>query len=149
MHILDSIACLVICLFILKAAIQIFLDAIKKMTDEACDDKTQTEITDYIKSCEGVKNLDSLLTRMFGNRIYVIAEIACEPDLPLFKAHEIAEAVHEGIEMNFPLVKHVTVHVNPYYERKEEEPDGEFEKQAEEDATLQSTKNEEKSDNKE
>jgi len=119
--ILDSIACLVICLFILKAAIQIFLDAIKKMTDEACDDKTQDEITEFIKSCDGVKNVDSLLTRMFGNRIYVIAEIACDPELPLYKAHEIAETVHEGIENNFPLVKHVTVHVNPYYEKEEME----------------------------
>ena len=28
-------------------------------------------------------------------------------------AHEIAEEVHEGIEKNFPKVKHVMVHVNP------------------------------------
>lgn len=148
--ILDSIACLVICLFIIKAAIQIFLDAIKKMTDEACDDKTQNEISEFIKSCEGVKNLDSLLTRMFGNRIYVIAEIACDPDLPLFKAHGIAEAVHEGIEKSFPLVKHVTVHVNPYYERSEEEPhekerqDEQTKENKEEDSKLISeNKNEE------
>ena len=33
--ILDSIACIVICLLILKAAVQIFWDAVKKMTDEA------------------------------------------------------------------------------------------------------------------
>ena len=39
--VLDTIACIVICLFIFKAAIQIFIDAIKKMTDEACDEKTQ------------------------------------------------------------------------------------------------------------
>ncbi len=119
--ILDSIACLVICLFIIKAAIQIFFDAIKKMTDESCDEKTQNEISEFIKSCDGVINLDSLMTRLFGNRIYVIAEIACVPDLPLYKAHEIAENVHEGIEKQFPLVKHVTVHVNPYIKTEIEE----------------------------
>ncbi len=119
-QILDSVACLVICLFILKAAIQIFMDAIKKMTDEACDEKTQTEIKEFILSCEGVKRVDELLTRMFGNRIYVIAEIACERELPLYEAHEIAEAVHSGIEEKFPLVKHVTVHVNPYYNEEKE-----------------------------
>ncbi len=114
--VLDTIACIVICLFIFKAAIQIFIDAIKKMTDEACDEKTQTEIQSFISGCEGVINIDKLLTRMFGNRIYVIAEIACKSDLPLYEAHAIAEEVHKGIEHNFPLVKHVTVHVNPYYE---------------------------------
>ena len=118
--ILDSIACIVICLFILKAAIQIFLDAVKKMTDEACDEKTESDIRTFINSCEGVRRVDTLLTRMFGNRIYVIAEIACDSDLPLYKAHEIAEEVHSGIEQEFPLVKHVTVHVNPYDEDDEE-----------------------------
>lgn len=111
--ILDSIACIVICLLILKAAVQIFWDAIKKMTDEACDEKTEKEIEKFILTCEGVLNVDSLMTRMFGNRIYVITEIACNRDLPLYEAHEIAENVHKGIEENFPLVKHVTVHVNP------------------------------------
>ena len=117
--ILDSIACIVICLFIFKASIQIFIDAVKKMTDEACDEKTEEEIKSLITSFEGVKRLDSLLTRMFGNRIYVIAEIACDENLPLVEAHAIAESVHEGIEEKFPTVKHVTVHVNPYSEENE------------------------------
>ncbi|MGN0818145.1 MAG: cation diffusion facilitator family transporter [Candidatus Coproplasma sp.] len=118
--ILDSIAAIVICLLILKAAIDVFMDAVKKMTDQACDEKTESEIGDFIKSCEGVKNLDSLMTRLFGNRVYVIAEIACDKDLPLYEAHEVAERVHDGIEEKFPLVKHVTVHVNPYFENEEE-----------------------------
>ncbi len=120
--ILDSIACIVICVFILKAAIQIFLDAIKKMTDEACDEDTENGIREYVQSCEGVKRIDKLLTRMFGNRIYVIVEIACERDLPLYEAHAIAENVHNGIEEKFQTVKHVTVHVNPY-NSEESEPD--------------------------
>lgn len=113
-QILDSIACIVICVFILKAAVQIFCDAIKKMTDEACDDKTETEIKSFIASCEGVKRVDALVTRQFGNRVYVIAEIACDRDLPLYQAHSVAERVHRGLEQNFPPIKHVTVHVNPY-----------------------------------
>lgn len=117
--ILDPIACLVICLFILKAAIDIFIDAIKKMTDEACDEKTGEDIKNYIANIEGVLRVDTIMTRMFGNRIYVIVEIACDGGLTLYCAHEIAEKVHSGIEESFPLVKHVTVHVNPY--KKEEE----------------------------
>lgn len=112
--ILDSIACIVICLFIFKAAIQIFIDSIKKMTDEACDEKTEWAIRDYISSFEGVMHLDNLMTRLFGSRIYVIAEIACDPALSLIDAHAIAENLHEGLENTFPEVKHVTVHVNPY-----------------------------------
>lgn len=119
--ILDSVACIVICLFIFKASIQIFIDAIKKMTDEACDEETEEEIKNFISSFEGVLRVDNLMTRLFGNRIYVIAEIACDADLPLIEAHAIAEAVHSGIENKFPAVKHVTVHVNPFNETEEDE----------------------------
>lgn len=119
--ILDSVACIVICLFIFKASIQIFIDAIKKMTDEACDEKTEEEIKNFISSFEGVLRVDNLMTRLFGNRIYVIAEIACDADLPLIEAHTIAEAVHSGIENKFPAVKHVTVHVNPFNETEKDE----------------------------
>lgn len=112
--ILDSIAALVICLLIIKAAVSVFIDAVNKMTDKACDERTESEIAAFVSGCEGVMAVDSLMTRLFGNRIYVIVEIACDGDLPLYKAHEIAEKVHDGVENNFPLVKHVTVHVNPY-----------------------------------
>lgn len=122
--ILDSIAAIVICLLILKAAISIFIDAINKMTDKACDAKTETAIRDFIAACEGVRNVDSLMTRLFGNRIYVVTEIACDEDLLLRAAHDIAERVHDGVEENFPLVKHVTVHVNPYVKEGEKETDG-------------------------
>ncbi len=113
--ILDAVAALVICLLIIKAAVSIFIDAVNKMTDKACDEKTESEIKAFVSSCEGVAAVDELMTRLFGNRIYVIVEIACDSELPLYKAHEIAEQVHDGVEQNFPLVKHVTVHVNPFY----------------------------------
>lgn len=118
--ILDSIACILICLLIMKAAVQIFIDAINKMTDQACDEKTESAIKKFIENFEGVERLDELMTRMFGNRIYVIAEIACDGELSLFRAHEIAERVHRGIENEFPLVKHITIHVNPYNGASEE-----------------------------
>lgn len=117
--ILDSIAAIAICLLILKAAISIFIDAINKMTDKACDTETENAITQFVMTCEGVKSVDSLMTRLFGNRIYVVLEIACDENLNLKDAHDIAETVHEGVEQNFPLVKHVTVHVNPYSEVEE------------------------------
>ena len=43
----------------------------------------------------------------------VDVEIGVNGSYTLRHAHEIAEEVHEGIEKNFPKVKHVMVHVNP------------------------------------
>lgn len=52
--VLDPIASVVICLFILKVAVDIFRDAIKKLTDSACDDAYTEKVRDYIKGQEGV-----------------------------------------------------------------------------------------------
>ncbi len=111
--VLDPVASLVICLLIVKAAADIFVDAVRKMTDEACDPKTTQTLQTLIAAQEGVEDIDKLLTRKFGDRIYVEVEISVNGDIPLRDAHEVARRVHNVIEEGLPRVKHVTVHVNP------------------------------------
>lgn len=111
--VMDSIASIVIFVFIAKAAYDIFKDAMDKMVDHSCDDETEKEMRDFVLSQNEVLGIDLLHTRIFGNKIYVDVEIGVNGSYPLRRAHEIAEEVHEGIEKNFPKVKHVMVHVNP------------------------------------
>ena len=111
--VLDPIASILICVFIVKAAIEIFADAVRKMTDEACDRDTVDRLRAIISSEDGVDDLDKLLTRKFGDRVYVEAEISVRGDLSLREAHEVAKRVHDSIERGCPEVKHCSVHVNP------------------------------------
>lgn len=111
--IMDPVASLVIFVFIIKAACDIFKDAIDKMVDHSCDDETEKQIHDCVMRNPNVLGLDLLQTRIFGNKIYVDIEILVDGSYPLWKAHKIAEAVHDDIEQNFPKIKHIMVHVNP------------------------------------
>ena len=111
--VMDSVASLVIFVFIIKAAYDIFKDAIDKMVDHSCDDKTEREIRDCVMGNKDVLGIDLLQTRIFGNKIYVDVEIRANASYTLKEAHEIAESVHNDIEKNFPKVKHIMVHVNP------------------------------------
>lgn len=111
--VLDPIASLVICLFILKAAVDIFKDALDKMVDKACPEEKVAQIRTIIMSEEGVLEIDDIKTRLFGAKIYVDVEIAVEATKTLFEAHEIAERVHDAIERSIPEVKHCMVHENP------------------------------------
>ena len=106
---------MVICLFILKAAIDVFRDAVDKMVDKSCDEKTMEEMRQVICKQDGVLGISSLQTRMFGSRIYVDAEIEADGSLTLVQAHDIAEEVHQSIEDSFQDVKHCMVHVNPVH----------------------------------
>ena len=111
--IMDSIASMVIFIFIVNASFQIFKDAMDKMVDHSCDDETEKQIYDCVMKNENVMGIDVLQTRIFGNKIYVDVEIQVNASYTLQVAHNIAEAVHEDIEENFPKVKHIMVHVNP------------------------------------
>ena len=111
--VLDSVASVVICLFILKAAWDILKDALSKMTDHACSPEPTAEMKETILSQPGVLGLDTLNTRLFGDRVYVDVEIQADGDLPLRVTHATAQAVHDTLEAKFPQVKHCMVHVNP------------------------------------
>lgn len=111
--VMDSIASLIIFVFIIKAAYDIFKDAIDKMVDHACDDATVGQIRECVMKHKDVLGIDMLQTRIFGNKIYVDLEIATDGSYTLNKAHTIAESVHDDIEKSFPKVKHIMVHVNP------------------------------------
>ena len=111
--IFDPLASVVICVFILRAAIGIFLDAIRKMTDTSCDETTIDEIRAIALLQDGVCGVDNIRTRLFAERIYVDIEISADGDSTLNQAHDTAQSVHDAIESRFDNVKHCMVHVNP------------------------------------
>jgi cation diffusion facilitator family transporter len=111
--VLDPLASVVICVFIAKAAADIFRDAVDKMVDHSCDEETEDQIRLCAVEQPEVERIDLLKTREFGNRIYIEMEIAVNGDLPLRQAHDAAERVHDEIERRFPKVKHIMIHVNP------------------------------------
>lgn len=112
--ILDSIASGIIAVFIIKAAYDIFMDAVEKMVDRACDVQTENSMRNVILSCDGVLGLSVLNTRQFASKVYVEIEIEADGNLSLYQSHQIAQNVHDLIEKQFPMVKHCIVHVNPY-----------------------------------
>ena len=111
--ILDPIASVVISLLILRVAVNIFRDALRKMTDTSCDEAFEDEIRAVALEQEDVLGVDRIKTRMFGDRVFVDIEISADGASTLNEAHNAAQRVHDAIESKFEKVKHCMVHVNP------------------------------------
>ena len=114
----DSIASVAISILVCKVAVDIFLEATNKLVDKSCDDEKIEKIKNVVFSVKGVKGIDDIKTRMFGNKIYVDIEIALDGDKTLRQTHRIAERVHDEVEKEFYDIKHIMVHVNPFERRK-------------------------------
>lgn len=110
---MDPLASLLICILILKVAIDITRDALNQMLDTSCGRDFENDLRTFIENQPGVKHVDLLHTRQFGNKIYVDLEIAVDRNISLVDAHKIAESTHSSVEQRFPKVKHIMIHVNP------------------------------------
>ena len=111
--VLDAVASVVICLFIIKVAYDIMKDAIVKMLDTSCGEEYENKIIDFVSAQEGVVGVDKLRTRMFGNKVYVDIEISMDGNETLRQSHQTAEQIHDRLESQFTDVKHIMIHVNP------------------------------------
>ena len=111
--VLDSVASVVICLFILKVSYDILKDAVVKLLDTSCGEDYEKQLSTYIAAQDGVVCVDLLRSRMFGNKVYIDLEIQVDGDKSLREAHAVAEQIHHNVEQTFPDVKHIMIHVNP------------------------------------
>ena len=111
--VMDPVASVVICLFILKVSYDILKDAVAKMLDTSCGPDFDKKIEALVGAQEGVKAVDMVQSRMFGSKVYVDLEIEVDRDLTVGEGHDIAEHVHDVLEREYSSIKHVMVHVNP------------------------------------
>lgn len=119
--VLDSVASVVICLFILKVAYDILKDALSKMLDTSRGEEYDNRLRDYVLSQPDVLGVGLLQSRTFGNRVYIDLVIQVDGELTLRDAHAIAERVHAAVERDFPDIKHIMIHVDPIEETPEEQ----------------------------
>lgn len=111
--IMDSIAEVIICLFIVKVGFGIFKDAVEKMLDTSCGEEWDNAMREFILKQPGVDKVDLLQSRKFGDKIYLDVEISVDGNQTLSKAHDIAEHVHDMVEKEHPEIKHIMIHENP------------------------------------
>ncbi|MBC1670068.1 cation transporter [Listeria welshimeri] len=111
---LDSVTAFLVGLLIVYTAVKIFYDAAHTLTDGFDVSKLET-IHDLIASVPDVKKVIDIKARMNGNRIWIDATIAVDPQLNVVKSHEITEIVEQKIRNEYEGA-FTLVHIEPYFE---------------------------------
>lgn len=116
--IFDPLVSVIICLFVIKAALSIFIKAINKMVDRACDPKTEEAIKEAAASYSSCLSTGKLRTRLFGDKIYAELSIYLPGSMSLAESHEISLELKQFIEEKFENVKECRVFAVPQEQQK-------------------------------
>lgn len=119
--ILDSITALLVSIWIMRTAYQIFMETNIELMDGNTDESLYLRISEAALSIKGVHNPHRMRIRKIGDRYNVSLDIEVDGKIPLEQAHKIATCVEKTIKNELEKVYDVLVHVEPLGEHHDEE----------------------------
>ncbi len=112
-HILDSVATVVVSLFVAKVGWGVLWTAMREMVDTAPDPEVVDQISKLARDVSGVWGLHDLKVRSVGGRFHVQVHVEVDGSLTVAEGHRIAKQVERRLRDGHPKVVAVIVHVDP------------------------------------
>lgn len=104
---------ILIALLIIKLGIKnVWLSALVLM-DASLDPVLQKEIEEMVHKAKGVKDVYEIRIRQSGPFKMVQCEIATNPSIPVYQAHDLADRIEDLIKDSYKQIDSVFVHVEP------------------------------------
>jgi cation diffusion facilitator family transporter len=114
MPIIDSITAVVVSVWIIKVALQIFIQSNVELMDGMQNTAVYQAVFDAVGSVPEAHNPHRTRVRRLGHMYVVILDIEVDPHMDVGTAHEIALETERAIAEQVPRVYDVVVHVEPY-----------------------------------
>ncbi|MHB0897556.1 MAG: cation diffusion facilitator family transporter [Spirochaetales bacterium] len=112
--IMDKILAAIVALWILKNAVEIFLEANTELMDGTSDREPYKEIFAAVARVPEAGNPHRARLRRIGSMLVVDLDIEVEPAMKVSDAHAIAVKVEESIKESLPDIYDVIVHIEPF-----------------------------------
>lgn len=111
--VLDPVVALLVGLWIIKNAAELFFDMNMELMDGNTDSTLYTRLFDAVAGVEGVSNPHGARIRKIASRWDIDLHIEASPSITLFDAHELSEKVEDAIREAISDVYTVTIHIEP------------------------------------
>ena len=108
----DGLCAILLGIYILRSAMQIGYEATQTLLDRQLPDEERDEISRLTTSVSGVHGLHDMRTRQSGQLRFIQLHIELDDDLPLRRAHAIADEVEALLLKAFP-ASDVIIHMDP------------------------------------
>ena len=108
----DGLCAILLGIYILRSAMQIGYEATQTLLDRQLPDEERDEISRLTTSVSGVHGLHDMRTRQSGQLRFIQLHIELDDELPLRRAHAIADEVEALLLKAFP-ASDVIIHMDP------------------------------------
>jgi len=118
--ILDTVTALLVSLWVLRVAFNIFKETSLELMDGTKDCTIYEKIFDAVEKVEGAHHPHRVRARNIGHKVMIAIDLEIEGKLTLHEAHEIAHKVEDSIKLRIDNIFDVVIHIEPLGDKKEE-----------------------------
>ena len=111
--VLDSIAAVVVSVFILKVAIDLLKPCLEELLERSLPKEVEEQILEIILSVDGVTSPHHLRTRRIGSNYAIEVHIRMDGNMTLHEAHKVTTTVEQRLKQYFGPNTHVGIHPEP------------------------------------
>ena len=122
-HLADPLIAFLISGVIMYGAWRIIAQANAQLLDHELPEEERSRIKEIVLSHEDVRDIHELKTRISGRHRFVQLHLELDGNMPLTKAHRIADQVESAIHAEFPGTE-VLIHQDPAGLREKHQPVG-------------------------
>lgn len=112
-RILDPIAAVIVSLFIIKVAVELFKPCIEELLERSLPAEMEQKILDIILSTPQVSSPHHLRTRRIGSYIAIEVHIRMDGQTSLSEAHQVASDIEQRLKAEFGESTHIGIHMEP------------------------------------
>lgn len=113
-QVLDSLAAVVVSLFIVRVAFQLVKPCVDDLLEKSLPAETEQRIKDIILSFPEIGSPHHLRTRRIGNNIAIEVHIRMDGNLSLNEAHRLTTNVEKRLKEKFGEGTHIGIHMEPH-----------------------------------
>ena len=111
--IMDTITALLISLWIMKTAIEIFMQTNTELMEGIEDKQIYKDILKVVESVEGAENPHRVRARKFANKFVIELDFEVDGEMSVSESHDISNKLEDKIKKEISNVYDIITHIEP------------------------------------
>lgn len=111
----DHLGAIIIAILMVALGLCAAKENIQQLMDKKPDDKFFELVRNAALRPDGVKDIEKIKIQLFGPDAHISIDVEVDPALSVYHAHEISQHVRAEVQKDWPAVRDVIVHIEPYF----------------------------------